>query len=328
MNGDVWSGWLQRTQGATLAVPGRGVVLGRRPDCDVVLASPKASSVHAIVTPTLDGLELLVLGRNPTTVDGDRVQGRALLRDGAVLALPGGEFTVALGATRTWSARPWTLLHPDGQRYALRRLPFALGGSTRDHLLVPGWPDGAVEFHAAEGAVAAEFHAAGTLNDTPLSAGAVEIIEDEDRLLFRGVEVQVRSARPRERTPTVLAGTTGLTVARFEFLPNGGRLTIQTDAQTPPLTLELPELRGRLIAALLSPPSTYEAGDLIPDELLIPAIWSANADRTRVDLNVLIYRTRKALLKAGINPARVIARARVGGATRIQLAAGARVEVV
>jgi hypothetical protein len=309
-------------------VPGRGVVLGRRPDCDVVLASPKASSVHAIVTPTLDGLELLVLGRNPTSVDGNRVQGRVLLRDGAVLVLPGGEFTVALGDTRAWSARPWTLLHPDGQRYALRRLPFALGGSARDHLQVPGWPDGAVEFHAAEGAVAAEFHAAGRLNETPLAAGAVELIEDEDRLQFGSAVVQVRSAGPRERTPTVLAGATGLTAVRFEFLPNGGRLTLQTDAQAQPLTLELPELRGRLIAALLSPPSSYEAGDLIPDDLLIPAIWTAHAERTRVDLNVLIYRTRKALLKAGINPARVVARARAGGATRIQLAPGARVEVV
>lgn len=323
-----WSGWLRRDNGATVAIPDRGLVLGRRADCDVVLGSPKASSVHAIVTPTLDGLELLALGRNPTLVNAERVTGRRILGDGASLELPGGVFTVKLGSTARWSARPWAIRHPDGHRYALRRLPFTVGGAEADHLLVPGWPAGALEFHAAGGAVAAEFHAGGILNDAPMAAGAVELVEDQDRIAFGGRELQVETSGPRDQAPTVVAASSGLRAVRFEFQPSGGRLTLQLDDRSPAVTLELPELRARLIAALLSPPSGYAAGDLIPDDLLIPAIWSASAERTRVDLNVLIYRTRKVLLKAGVNPAKVLTRARNGGSTRIQLAAGAQVSVV
>jgi hypothetical protein len=328
MTSPPWSGWLRRTSGATIAIPDRGIVIGRRPDCDVVLGSPRASSVHAIITPTLDGLELVALGRNPTTVDGAPASGRVLLRHGAKLVLPGGEFTVERGRDARWSERPWAIRHPDGHRYALRRLPFTLGGDRADHLLVPGWPAGAVSFHAAEGAVAAEFHVPAMLNDAAMASGAVEVVEDRDEIRCGGAAVVVESSAPRDRTPTVVAGSTGLQAVRFEFLPTGGRVTLHPHGAVEPLSIELPELRARLIASLLTPPAGYAPGDLIPDELLIPAIWSGSAERTRVDLNVLIYRTRKDLLKAGINPGKVLIRARNGGSTRIRLAADARVSVV
>jgi len=69
-------------------------------------------------------------------------------------------------------------------------------------------------------------------------------------------------------------------------------------------------------------------GEYLPDDVVIPAVWSGSAARTRTDLNVLLHHTRKALVRAGLNPAQVLSRARTGGATCFLLAPGARVEVV
>ncbi len=79
---------------------------------------------------------------------------------------------------------------------------------------------------------------------------------------------------------------------------------------------------------LLGPPRGYRPGEYLPDEVLIPAVWSGGPFRTRSDLNVLLHHTRKALMKAGLNPNQVLSRAKMGGATCFLLATNARVEVV
>jgi hypothetical protein len=61
--------------------------------------------------------------------------------------------------------------------------------------------------------------------------------------------------------------------------------------------------------------------------MVIKSIWAGQPGRGRTDLNVLIHRTRKDLLTAGINPAAVLARARKGGATSFRLAKDAAVSV-
>jgi hypothetical protein len=323
-----WSGWLIREGGATLGIPERGLVLGRRQDCDVVLDSPKASQVHALLTPTLGGLELLAVGRNPTLVDGKPAVTRAVLADGAQLALPGATFTVRTGPSDQWSAQPWVVTDPSGHRYALRRLPFSIGGGERDHLQVSGWPVQAVELHAAGGAVVAEVRVAARLGGQDLLAGAVESVVDGDVLEIGGQRVVLTStAGPSRETTVVVQDRGGARRVYFSFLPAGGQLELLFPGESERRVVVLAELRARLLAALLSPPKGYEPGDLLPDELLIPAIWSGSADRTRTDLNVLIYRTRKALLKAGLNPERVIERARTGGSTRFLLGRGATVHI-
>ena len=87
----------------------------------------------------------------------------------------------------------------------------------------------------------------------------------------------------------------------------------------------LPEMRARLIATLLKPPGEYQAGEDIPDEVLIPSIWPGQKIRNRTDLNQLIHRTRKDLVKAGVDPHAVLERVGRVGATRFRLAADATV---
>jgi len=78
---------------------------------------------------------------------------------------------------------------------------------------------------------------------------------------------------------------------------------------------------------LLQPTGEYEPGDFVPDELVLPQIWPRQPERTRTDLNTLVHRVRKDLLKIGVDPTSVIERAATGGATRFHLAPGVHVEV-
>lgn len=300
--------------------------MGRLPDNDIVLTDRRASSSHALVTTTIRGLEVVSLGRNPTRVNGKVVQGRAVLGQGDELELPGGKFTVQIEKGRGWSDHAWVIEHPDGGRYGLRQLPFQLGGATDDHLVVDGWPAGAVRFDVAQGALAVELEAEASLSGELLPAGAVEALESGDTVTIGGRSVRVLSSAGSGED-TVLAPQAQLpTRARFQFLPNGGRLEVGfADGTTH--TVDLAELRANLVAALLTPPKPYKAGELIPDDVLAPAIWPGQQERGRTDLNLLLHRTRKNLLRVGINPTIVLARAKKGGATCFRLAPGAHVIV-
>lgn len=172
-----------------------------------------------------------------------------------------------------------------------------------------------------------EFLAEGQLNQASMAMGAVESVRDGDRLAFGGVAVSVHIASDQASESTQLLSQDGARRAVFEFLPNGGQLTLTFRDGPAPFAVVLPELRARLMATLLQPPGGYTAGDLVPDDVLIPSVWPGQPHRDRTDMNVLIYRTRKSLLKAGLNPDRVLARARAGGSTRFRLAAGADVVV-
>lgn len=319
--------WLVRDKGARVLVQGRGLLMGRLPDNDIVLSDRRASSSHALVTATIRGLEVVSLGRNPSRVGGKVVQGRAVLKHGDVLEVPGGEFKVHIEKGRGWSDHAWVVEHPDGGRYGLRQLPFRIGGSTDDHLTVDGWPPGAVCFDVAQGALAVELEAPAVLSGESQPAGAVEALESGDTVTIHGHSVRVLSSAAGSGEETVLAPQAQLpTKARFQFLPNGGRLEVGF-ADGANHTVDLAELRANLVAALLTPPKPYQAGELIPDDVLAPAIWPGQQERGRTDLNLLLHRTRKNLLRAGINPSVVLARAKKGGATCFRLAPGAHVVV-
>ena len=318
--------WLTRRTGARVLVRDRGLLLGRGQDCDVILADRRASVVHALVTPTLRGLEVVHLGRNPTRVSGSAIHHRAVLKDGDVLEVPGASFEVAIEPGVGWSRETWIVEHPDQTQYSVRQLPFTVGGGVDDQLQVVGWPPGAAEFHVGQGSLAVELHAEALLDGEPMPASAVEVLEDGDRIEINRAAIEVRTVDVGGRDPTVMMSGARLpTRAIFEFLPNGGKLELHfvTDA---PVRVELSELRARLVAALLKPPGQAEAGDHVPDENLIPAIWPGSK-RTRTDLNLLIHRTRKDLLRVGLNPSVILARAKKGGSTCFRLAPGALVTV-
>jgi hypothetical protein len=320
--------WLVRDTGARVRVPARGLLLGRRADCDIVLDDKRASQHHALITPTLRGLELVALGRNPTKVDGRPVERQTVVRHGQAIEVPGGLFMVhSPGDRRSGSLPAWVAIHPDGHVYGIRQLPYSIGGGPEDDLQVRGWAPAALCFYPVQGALAVETSANLLLNGDEIEAGAVEVLEPGDIFSAADLEVRIDDARAKDGEATDMrARSPHATELLFEFLPNGGRLTLEFD-DGEKMIVELAELRARLVAALLTPGGGYDAGEFIPDEVLLTSIWPGNSGRGRTDLNVLIHRTRKTLMKAGINPSTVIARARQGRATSIRLAPGAKVTV-
>jgi hypothetical protein len=180
----------------------------------------------------------------------------------------------------------------------------------------------------AQGALVVEFGADGRLNGDLVPAGAVELAESFDRLGFGDVDLCLRNSPNSGGQSTLVAHQEPqMRQASFRFLPTGGRLSLVFEPGPGAVEVELSELRSRLVAALLTPPRPYEAGEEIPDEVLIRSIWPRSHGRDRTDLNTLIYRTRKDLLRAGLNPGLVFERTRHGGSVRMRLAKGARVEV-
>ena len=318
--------WLTRRSGARILVRDRGLLLGRGKDCDVILDDRRASVVHALVTPTLRGLEVVHLGRNPTRVSDTAIHHRAVLRDGDVLEIPGARFHVAVEPGVGWSREAWVVEHPDGTHYSVRQLPFRVGGGADDHLQVVGWPAGALAFYVAQGSLAVELTAEATLDGDLLPPDAVEAVEDGDTIEINRASITIRTVDVGGRDPTVMmAGAKLPTRAIFEFLPNGGKLELNFVSDAP-VRVELSELRARLVAALLKPPGDWDAGEHVPDDALIPAIWPGSR-RTRTDLNLLIHRTRKDLLRVGLNPSVILARAKKGGSTCFRLSPGAKVSV-
>jgi hypothetical protein len=310
--------------GPSLRVPERGLLFGRAPECDVVLADRKSSKHHALVRPSLEGLDLFALGRNPTRVNGEPTERFARLQARDRLELPGGSWRVALAEPGA-DVAVWQVHVEGGGQYGLRWAPITIGGGEDDDICVSGWPAGALRFLFVRGTLAVEIGAPMVAGGVALPAVALDLPAHGDRFESGGVAVTLLAGR-REAPATAMADEDRLPeVVRFEFLPDGGRLTVHAGGAAP-RSLELPELRGRLVAALLKPPGKLGAGDWVPDEVLIPAVWSGAAERGRTDLNLLLHHTRKALARAGVDPA-LLDRARRGGGTRFKLAPGARIDV-
>jgi len=320
--------WLWSEDGSRRRIEKTGLILGRSPDCHLILADRAASQRHVMLLPGPEWVDLIPLGRNPTLVDEQVVGSRTRLVDGAGIAVPGGRFRVELKRSATLRGVAWRVRLPSGRRYALRPLPMTLGGGDDDDLRVPGWPPGALIFHRVEGALVTELTVTGARNGRLLQEGSVEDVHFDERWTIDGVDVVVEGQLPIDAGATALA-VAGAPVIEilFEFLSNGGRLRIVNASHPEPRELLLPELRGRLMATLMSPPGDYTAGEPIPDDILIPRIWPGERHRDRSDLNQLIHRTRKSLLKAGCNPSGLLERVGRSGTTRIKVSTGTRVEV-
>lgn len=113
--------------------------------------------------------------------------------------------------------------------------------------------------------------------------------------------------------------------ARFHFQPKGADIVFDFDDGA--RTVQLPELRARLMAVLLDPPRGYSRDDYLPDAVVMPLIWPGQRAKHHRDLNVLIYRVRKDLRRAGIDPTALIDRPLQGRGVRICLQPGARVDI-
>jgi pSer/pThr/pTyr-binding forkhead associated (FHA) protein len=75
------------SDGRAYPIPAAGLLIGRHADCDVVLASLRASRRHARVVPGPDGYTLLDDSANGVVVNGARVDGRIVLKQGDIIGI-------------------------------------------------------------------------------------------------------------------------------------------------------------------------------------------------------------------------------------------------
>ena len=321
--------WLERGDGSRLQLTSDGLLVGRALSCHVVLADSRVSKYHALIRLSSGGPEVVSLGRNPTRVNSEPRRIATALKGGDVLGFPSEEMrVVVLGSPRP-DEPLWLLERPGGYVTCLHDEAMTLGGGVEDQLYIPGWPPGAARVQLILGELLLMVAVEGTLNEEPLSPMEIPTITSKDTLRFGEEAVRFLQQRHDSLETTLTSHqapqSESLTSVRFRFLPEGGELTLGFGERE--VQLQLSELRGRLLAVLLSPGGEYAAGDYIPDDVVFGGVWPRQEGKGRGDVNLLVYRVRLDLVKAGVNPHKVIERLKRGQATRACVVEGCVIEI-
>jgi len=316
--------WLESGDGRVLVRHG-GLLLGRSADCDIVLADARVSR-HQLLLRTADrGVELIPLGRAAVTVDGEAVTTTAALREGSTIALCGRQFRLVATVAPPTPDRElvWAIETRGGSLHRIARSPFTVGGGADDDLHFPSWPAATMVFTVVQRALVLEVTQPGVSGNESLVEGEVATVRPGARLRFHDQEIRLVPVPTNHEAFT--APEEGEELPRrvlLEFLPRGGRLTVAYGSWE--RSTWLADRRCDLVATLLSPPSPYAAGEAVPDDVLIPRVWPGG-QQGRVELNTLVFRTRKDLVKADLDGGTLLHRAE--GIVRFSLAPGASVTV-
>lgn len=302
-----------------------GLTIGRQPDCDLVTDDPVASRRHALVRLTITGAEVVPLGKGPVEVNGVATTAITALADGDRVAVPGLALAVQVKVARPDpGAGGFQLVRARGGSFGLGHSPFVVGGGAGDDLVVKRWPPGALRLHQLDGELCVEAVVAGvTIDDAPLAVGEIEAVAPGARIALAGEVFAV--ACPPGALPVTAEGAARSLPTRvtIETLPRGGRVVFAlADGER---AVFLADRRLDLVVALARPPSGYDAGDFIPDDVVRGVVWPRNLGVSRQEINMLISRCRRDLVEAGLPGARLLERAPGGGGTRLALAAGATV---
>lgn len=309
--------------GVARRVGPRGLVIGRDPGCDFVVNDRAISRRHALVRVSLDGVELVPLGRLPVGHNGRPCDRSRQLVHGDRIEVGELVFTIRLSFSPP-EPRHGYLLVRGHSSYAMSHTPFVVGGSDADDLSIEGWPDAALRFHIAQGALFVEvLVGSATRNGTPVDSDTLTELAVGDVLghlddtfeIAGGYRVQTTLTRDADGLPSRIV---------VEMLPRGGRVVFSLPEGD--RTVYLADRRLDLITALVRPPSGYKPGDFVPDEVLRSIVWPRNPGVLRSEINVHITRCRKDLLAAGIAGPRLLQRSPGGGATRLALALGCTIQ--
>ncbi len=316
--------WLESDGGRVLIGPA-SVLVGRSPDCDIVIADPGVSRHHCLFRVTDEGTEVMPFGRQPVSVNGVARTVPTALTAGDRVGCAGLTFVIVQTSPvqAPESDVLWGIERTPGSLFRLAQSPFRVGGADDDHLLMVGWPPTVLVLHCVGNELTLEAVREGVTVKSRLEPGECVPLRSGARIAY-GTQSLRAMALPRdpskvtESTPQQVAPTQ----AELRFLPRGGRLTVGYGART--LSVYLADRRCDLVACLLQPPQPFAPGEVVPDEVLSERIWPQQS-QGRVELNTLVYRVRKDLIKAGIDGAALIER--VGGGVRFCLASGAAVSV-
>jgi len=323
--------FVELPDGLSVRIGAEGLLLGRHTTCDIQLEAETASRRHALLRPTSDGVELVVLGKRPVQVTHGDAETTCTsvhaLHDGDGLVLPGFACRVRIDAISD-SVRSGFRLRRGRERFPIQTTSFVVAGGPAAHLTIDGWPERALSFRVAQGALYLEAGSAGvTQNGAEVPAETAVLLALGDEICCRGEVFAVERADDGDAS-TVVGSPDALPVAAELFpLPRGGRITLAfPDGDR---TVYLPGRRYKMLAALLAPPAPYAAGDFVPDFEIVPLVWDDNDEvGGRQDVNVVLARCRRDLIAGGIAATTVIDRAPGGRATRFRLAPTALVRIV
>lgn len=323
--------FVELPDGLSVRIGAEGLLLGRHATCDIQLEAETASRRHALLRPTGDGVELVVLGKRPVQViQGDTETACAsvhTLHDGDRLVLPGFSCRVRIDATAD-SVRSVFRLRRGRERFPIHTTPFVVGGGRAAHLAIDGWPEHALWFRVAQGVLYVEAGSAGvTHNGAEIPAEAPAPLALGDELCCRGDVFTVERADDGDASTVVGSSGALPTAADLVPLPRGGRIKLAfPDGDR---TIYLPGRRYKMLAALLAPPPPHKVGDFVPDFEIVPLVWDDNDEvGGRQDVNVVLARCRQDLIAGGIAATTVIVRAPGGRATSFRLAPPALVRIV
>lgn len=317
--------WLAN-EGGRVLITHASVIVGRNPDCDIVLDDARVSRRHALFHAIDEGVEVLPFGAQPVMVNGAAVEGPSRLRDGDRVEFEGHVFTIVEAPAAPPPERDtlWGVERTPGSLFRIAQSPFRVGGAIDDHLHIEAWPATVLMLHRVGDALALEAAREGVHANGPLAIGECVRVESGARVAYGGQSLRlvalprdparVTERKRRDELPTW---------AELQFLPRGGKLSIRFGARTQ--SVYLSDRRCDLVACLLRPPTPFDPGGLVPDEVLIERIWP-HRTHGRVELNTLVFRTRKELIKGEIDGTALIER--IGGAVRFRIAPGATTSVV
>ncbi len=317
--------WLD-TPDARVMIGPWAVLIGRSPDCNVVLERPEVSRHHLLVRVGIEGAEMLPLGREPVLHNGVERRELTALRPGDRLGICGWEFRLGEAEVEDGTSSgdtAWCLERQSGLLHLVTGPSYRVGGGGDDDLIVEAWDPTVFSIALTADAPVLTALRPGLWCGRDLPPGESVTLAPDARITYRAETFHLRakpahldvatrqSPRPKHAVVVVL-----------EFLPRGAQLTVEIGGRLHVTMLS--DRRSDLMACLLQPPPPYSAGEFIPEDTLCARVWPGE-NNGRPELNSLLYRLRQNLAEEGIDPAPLFERR--GGGLRFCLAPRARVIV-
>jgi hypothetical protein len=318
--------WLDGADGRVLLRRG-SLLIGRSPDCDVVIPDATVSRHHALLRVTDGGVDLVPLGRTPVQVNGSPCGAMTPLREGDEVSVCGHTFRLVVTAAPPGPEPEvaWAITRSGATHHRVKDGPFTVGGAADDDLFIEGWVPAALTFTVVQRSLVLEASVAGVRCGHALEEGEVVTVLPGARITLGDQELRALALGTDLQPATAPLATPQLPGrATLLFHPKGGRLTLGFGAREH--TAWLAERRCDLVAALLKPHGAYAPGDVFPDEVLFRRVWPGG-EPGRTELNTLVFRARKDLVKAGLDGGTLIERQPGGVCFRLAARAHVRVDM-
>lgn len=309
--------------GTRLSLDGESVLVGRNPDCDVVLADPRVSRHHVLFRATGNGVDVVPLGARSVSVNGTARDTPFELGDGDRVEVVGQVFVVHFAGTRPAAEVHWFVEREAGVLVRVGDARMTLGGGDDDRVVMRSWPAGAVALEIVGARLVLESCVDGVSVGRPLDAGEMITVARGDRIAWGAESVRMVALPADPANPTLSTAPDQLVRgAVLTFLPRGGRLALRVGERERKVFLT--GKRCDLIACVLRPPAPYAPGDVIPDAVIAERVWPGGyAGRT--DINTLLWRIRRDFCDAGLDCVSFFERK--GGGLRAMIVDGGRAEV-